>query len=693
MESTFIEKYSALRAYPSIAQAYFRRNDDTPNLMGATVTFTQPDLRNMKSRRFTVPYLSFSKDVFVETSLPTQSENIVKVSPSFSGKKLAVLRSGEGKEKKGYAIDIWTDNGLSMSIPTETLHGEVYTDAFFSCLSWSRDETRLVYAAEAKAPSTRTYWEPTPPAVAGQPESEPGTEFEYREDWGELFVGKKRSCLFVVNLETQAIEEIKGIPSDLCAGDAVWGPDGSYLVFTGFPVPIRRLGLIYCYNRPAGLYTIPYSPIDPSADDKEDKSVVVVYTPRLLTSDIFQARSPRFTPNGSHLVFLSCDNVRTHNTCSAMHVIDCKSDGSLPIGAKPRVLVDYVTACSTSPDVFPGIYAHGIPHRSFNTSSTMVYLTSQWRSLSVVLGINLSTGRVERVAGQTESYGPINPSLGPSGSWTLLDVQYDMMLAEHSTPSQPGRVYCRDLSSNDWVLVTKQPLGFKEQCTWEICQHQAKDGGYGYESIVVVPIGERPTKGWPIVMVAHGGPHGNYSANWKASMSFLNALGYAVCMVNYRGSTGFGRDFVECLLGNVGRMDVDDVQCAAVTVCQSLGVDHERVGYWGGSHGGFLGGHLVGQFPTFYSAAVLHNPVINMVDMSVVSDIPDWCYFESGVEWQDSMQLADIEALFTKSPIANDLTATKTAVLFKLGAQDRRVPCNQGLQMYRSLKALGKPTK
>jgi hypothetical protein len=65
------------------------------------------------------------------------------------------------------------------------------------------------------------------------------------QDWGEQYVGRKASRLYVADLARGTVSEVRGIPEDAAAGDATWAPDGSGLVYSGFPIPERRLGLIY----------------------------------------------------------------------------------------------------------------------------------------------------------------------------------------------------------------------------------------------------------------------------------------------------------------------------------------------------------------------------------------------------------------------------------------------------------------
>ena len=105
--------------------------------------------------------------------------------------------------------------------------------------------------------------------------------------------------------------------------------------------------------------------------------------------------------------------------------------------------------------------------------------------------------------------------------------------------------------------------------------------------------------------------------------------------VNYRGSIGFGEQNLRSLLGKVGENDVEDCFRALDVLLGKWKLTEADTDIFvqGGSHGGFLGAHLIGQFPGIFRASCLRNPVINMASMFGTTDIPDWTFVESGFEY------------------------------------------------------------
>jgi acylaminoacyl-peptidase len=135
----------------------------------------------------------------------------------------------------------------------------------------------------------------------------------------------------------------------------------------------------------------------------------------------------------------------------------------------------------------------------------------------------------------------------------------------------------------------------------------------------------------PLVVVPHGGPHSCTPTVYVPSYAYLCQTGkFGILHVNYRGSSGFGQAALESLAGTVGDQDVKDVVHLTNHVLKEYEgkIDASKVGVCGGSHGGFLAGHLIGQYPDLFKVAAMRNPVTNIATMTTATDIPDWTYVE-----------------------------------------------------------------
>ena len=156
--------------------------------------------------------------------------------------------------------------------------------------------------------------------------------------------------------------------------------------------------------------------------------------------------------------------------------------------------------------------------------------------------------------------------------------------------------------------------------------------------------------------------------------------------------------YINCLPGNVGTMDVKDViECAKHAIDKGL-ADPSKLVLHGGSHGGFLVTHLSGQYAHMdWKACVSRNPVIDVSSMLEGTDIPDWngveaFGFDKAYDFATPLDPMALKTMFESSPI-NWIQNVKVPTLLMLGKRDRRVPMTQGLKWHRFLKARGVETR
>uniref|UniRef100_A0A8C3G9Y1 acylaminoacyl-peptidase n=1 Tax=Cyclopterus lumpus TaxID=8103 RepID=A0A8C3G9Y1_CYCLU len=286
------------------------------------------------------------------------------------------------------------------------------------------------------------------------------------------------------------------------------------------------------------------------------------------------------------------------------------------------------------------------------------------------------------------------------GSWKLLTVQKDLMVVCCSSPNTPPTLRVGFLPSAGetvtWQTLQQPVMTFDFHWTvLDVTTPPEEDNthysGLDFGAVLVKPSRPPIEAKTPLVVFIHGGPHSQFPAEWNCTTAGLAKLGFAVLMVNYRGSTGFGQDSILSLIGQIGSQDVKDVQTAVRTALQrDIALDPNRLAVIGGSHGGFLSCHLVGQYPEFYRACAARNPVINAATLLGTSDIVD-CV---GIQYSyDQIPTAEaLAAMLEKSPITH-AAQIKAPVLLMLGGRDRRVSPHQGLELYKALKSRASPVR
>ncbi|MBI5666820.1 MAG: S9 family peptidase [Chloroflexi bacterium] len=190
----------------------------------------------------------------------------------------------------------------------------------------------------------------------------------------------------------------------------------------------------------------------------------------------------------------------------------------------------------------------------------------------------------------------------------------------------------------------------------------------------------------PLIVHVHGGPTSQARAGYSAAAQFFATRGYGFLMVNYRGSTGYGKDYMNKLRGHWGIYDVEDAATGASALAQQGKADPSRLVIMGGSAGGFTVLQSLVQKPGFYKAAVCAFGVSNQFALA-----SDTHKFEE--RYTDSLlgPLPDAAALYReRSPIFHASKIVDPIAVFQ-GEDDQVVPRNQSDSIVESLRARGVP--
>jgi dienelactone hydrolase len=202
--------------------------------------------------------------------------------------------------------------------------------------------------------------------------------------------------------------------------------------------------------------------------------------------------------------------------------------------------------------------------------------------------------------------------------------------------------------------------------------HFDNQHGQRVQGFYAVPEGEGP---FPMLMHPHGGPTWLDEDRWSPEVQAYVDAGLAVAMVNYRGSTGFGAEWRDALIGDIGGPELEDLNAALTDLVDKGVADPERAAIGGWSWGGYLTLMEVGKHPELWIAGVAGVPVgdyeLSYDDMS-----PDLQAYDRALLGGAPADVPELMA--DRNPI-NHADAVTAPVLFIIGENDSRCPYRQAM--------------
>lgn len=198
--------------------------------------------------------------------------------------------------------------------------------------------------------------------------------------------------------------------------------------------------------------------------------------------------------------------------------------------------------------------------------------------------------------------------------------------------------------------------------------------------LLLPPMGTQP---YPTILYSHPGPHNAYGHNFNFEFQMLAAAGFAVLVVNFRGSKGYGTEFGTRINGDWGNLDYQDSMAAVDHLVARGLADPGRLGCCGFSFGAYLTCWIVGHTNRF-KAAVAENPLTDLTGAYGTSDNgPGPNVREMGGRPHE------IPEVYRRCSPITYAHRCKTPTLLVLGEADHNCRTEQGEQFYTVLKASG----
>ena len=278
---------------------------------------------------------------------------------------------------------------------------------------------------------------------------------------------------------------------------------------------------------------------------------------------------------------------------------------------------------------------------------------------------------------------------GLGGAESAFTQDGSRLLYFHNGPNAPNDAWIYDLRSQKSHQVTHALLAgipTSHMVEPSLVRYPSRDGKWTISAWLYVPHNMQRNGQNAAIVYVHGGPTSQTVNSFNRFIQYMVNQGYMVIAPNYRGSTGYGKEFQQANLFDMGGGDLQDVLGAADWIKQTGYLDSKKLVIAGGSYGGYMSMMAVTKAPEVWAAAVPivpfvnyfteiqnEDPILREMDMATMGDPND----------EKSHPL-----LRDRSPIFF-IDQVKAPLLLLAGGNDPRCPKSETLQVVEAIKKRG----
>jgi dipeptidyl aminopeptidase/acylaminoacyl peptidase len=539
-----------------------------------------------------------------------------------------IAYSGKLADKSGLIVAHPDGSGAKFLSTLEATNAPLPTTG--KRFAWSPDSKRLAFVKAVPGPETAE--------ATGDPVVI--TRYLYKPDAEEgnsHFNDNRRLHIFVADLASGQIRQLTDGTHYEHSID--WSPDGREIAFVSNREPNEDQFFNY------DLFTL---------------NVANGAIHRLTATENAEYQ-PRWSPDGKTLVYLGSRRGLTdlETTMEDTHVWLIDADGS-----NRREV------------------AAGVDNRQsdvgWSPDGKWIYFTVQKRGNNLLARVPASGGPAETVVADR----------GSVGSWSVSkdgDIAYsfaspsDLSEIYYGKPNEPSK----KLTDLNAAIIGNKKIAEVEPFTFV-----SNDNKYEVEAFLTKPLNMTADSKHPMIVVIHGGPHGQQGPAFNFRNQVYAGRGWATLMVNYRGSTGYGQKFADAVFGDQNGNEGQDVLYGvSAALRRNLWIDRDRLGVEGTSYGGQLSAWLVTQ-TNIFKASIPTAAIINLVSYNYMTYYNQYEQMEFGI-FPHQGNLMDL--MWQRSSLKY-VAQVHTPVMLMHGENDADVPIAESEQFYVALKDVGVET-
>jgi dipeptidyl aminopeptidase/acylaminoacyl peptidase len=304
------------------------------------------------------------------------------------------------------------------------------------------------------------------------------------------------------------------------------------------------------------------------------------------------------------------------------------------------------------------------------------------------LGLKGTETQVYQVEGDKATKLP-----GLAGTYAGLESadKSNSLLVRHSNVNEPTQVYLaadplrpdqlKALTNLNPIFAERAQPEF-EPYTWQ------SDDGKTVEGVLIFPPGKKGAKHLRMLTLIHGGPADadgdRFGADWYDWATLAADRGWLVFRPNYRGSSGYGDDFMLEIAPHLVSKPGRDILTGVDALVKDGYADPDHLAVGGYSYGGYMTNWLITQTTRFRSAVTGAGAVEHAANWGNDDETWDDAWYLGGQPWQNPELYQSEAALFRFDKV-------KTPTHLVQGAADIRVSYLEGVTMERAFEALGVP--